>query len=50
VYKIVDFDDEELKGTFYEQELQRVNKTDSDFIESKKYLDHACVINVKSIL
>ncbi|CAB4008765.1 uncharacterized transposon-derived [Paramuricea clavata] len=31
VYKIADFDDEELKGTFYEQELQRVNKTDSDF-------------------
>ena len=51
VYKIADFDDEELKGTFYEQELQRVNKTDSDFyIESKKYLDHACVINEKNIL
>ena len=30
-YKIADFDDEELEGTFYEQELQRVNKTDSDF-------------------
>ena len=31
MYKIADFDDEELKGTFYEQELQRVNKTYSDF-------------------
>ena len=51
MYKIADFDDEELKGTFYEKELQRVNKTYSDFYRvEEEYLDHACVINVKSIL
>jgi hypothetical protein len=38
VYKIADFDDEELKGTFYEQELQRVNKTDSDFYRVEEVL------------
>jgi hypothetical protein len=38
VYKIADFDDEELKGTFYEQELQRVNKTDSDFYRVEEIL------------
>jgi hypothetical protein len=38
VCKIADFDDEELKGTFYEQELQRVNKTDSDFYRVEEVL------------
>ena len=38
VYKIADFDDEELKGIFYEQELQRVNKTDSDFYRVEEVL------------
>ncbi|CAB3987965.1 uncharacterized transposon-derived [Paramuricea clavata] len=38
VYKIADFDDDELKGTFYEQELQRVNKTDSDFYRVEEVL------------
>ncbi|CAB4033161.1 uncharacterized transposon-derived [Paramuricea clavata] len=38
VYKIADFDDEELKGTFYEQELQRVNKSDSDFYRVEEVL------------
>jgi hypothetical protein len=38
VYKIADFDDEEMKGTFYEQELQRVNKTDSDFYRVEEVL------------
>lgn len=28
VYKIKDFDGEEIEGTFYEEELQRVHKTD----------------------
>ncbi|CAB4014504.1 Hypothetical predicted protein [Paramuricea clavata] len=30
VYNIADYDGEELEGTFYEQELQKVNKSDSD--------------------
>ena len=38
VYKIADFDDEELKGTFYEQELQKVNKSDSDFYRVEEIL------------
>jgi hypothetical protein len=29
VCKIADYDGEELEGTFYEQELQRFNKSDS---------------------
>ncbi|CAB4039255.1 Hypothetical predicted protein [Paramuricea clavata] len=36
--QIADFDDEELKGTFYEQELQRVNKSDSDFYRVEEVL------------
>ena len=28
VYKLKDYDDEELKGTFYEKELQKVIKSD----------------------
>ena len=31
VYKIADYHDEELEGTFYEQELQDVIKKDTDF-------------------
>ena len=38
VYKIADFDDEELKGTFYEQELQKVDKTESDFYRVEEIL------------
>lgn len=38
VYKIADYDGEELEGTFYEQELQKVNKTDSDFYRVEKVL------------
>ncbi|CAB4044097.1 Hypothetical predicted protein, partial [Paramuricea clavata] len=36
VYKIADYDDEELEGTFYEQELQKVNKSDSDYYRIEK--------------
>ncbi len=35
VYKLTDYDGEELKGTFYEQELQRVDKKD-DMYEVEK--------------
>jgi hypothetical protein len=38
VYKIADYDDEELDGTFYERELQRVNKIDSDFFRVEEVL------------
>ncbi|XP_028412492.1 uncharacterized protein LOC114535327 [Dendronephthya gigantea] len=31
VYRIAGYDKDELQGTFYKQELQEVNKTDSDF-------------------
>ena len=29
VYKLKEFDDEELKGTFYEKELQKITKRDN---------------------
>ena len=31
MYKICDYHDEELEGTFYEQELQKIIKKDDDF-------------------
>ena len=31
VYKLKDYDDEELQGTFYEAELQKVGKQDDVF-------------------
>ncbi len=37
VYKLTDYDGEELKGTFYEQELQKVDKKD-DLYEVEKVL------------
>ena len=39
VYKIKDYDGEEVDGTFYEQELQRVIKTD-DMYQVEKVLDN----------
>jgi hypothetical protein len=38
VYKIGDYDEEDLEGTFYEQELQKVNKSDSDFYRVEEIL------------
>ena len=38
VYKIADYDGEELAGTFYEQELQKVTKTHDDFYRVEKIL------------
>jgi hypothetical protein len=38
VYKIADEDDEELEGTFYKQEFQKVNKTDSDVYRVEEVL------------
>ena len=38
VYKIADYDSEELEGTFYEQELQKVNKSDSDYYRVEKVI------------
>ena len=37
VYKLKDYDGEELKGTFYEKELQKVMKSD-DVYEVEKIL------------
>jgi hypothetical protein len=33
-----DYEGEELEGTFYEQELQKVNKSDSDYYRVEKVL------------
>ncbi len=44
VYKIADYEGEELKGTFYEQELQKVNKTDDDYYRVEKILK-SCMRN-----
>ena len=38
VYKIADYDGEELAGTFYKQELQKVIKTHDDFYRVEKIL------------
>ena len=38
VYKIADYDGEELAGTFYEQELQKVTKTHDEFYRVEKIL------------
>ena len=38
VYKIADYEGEELEGTFYEQELQKVNKIDNDYYRVEKIL------------
>ncbi len=38
VYKIADYDCEELEGTFYEQDLQKVNKSDSDYYRVEKVI------------
>ena len=38
VYKIKDYDDEELQGTFYEQELQKVVKRSDDTYDIEKIL------------
>ena len=39
VYKIADYEGEELEGTFYEQELQKVSKTDDDYYRVEKILE-----------
>ncbi len=36
VYKIADYEGKELEGTFYEQELQKVNKIDDDYYTVEK--------------
>jgi hypothetical protein len=38
VYKIADYGGEEQEGTFYEQELQKVNKSDSDCYRVEKVI------------
>ncbi|KAI8479492.1 hypothetical protein Bbelb_427530 [Branchiostoma belcheri] len=40
VYRVTDYDGEELKGTFYEEELQKVSKKDDDEVyQVEKILD-----------
>ena len=38
VYKIADNGGEELEGTFYEQELQKIDKSDSDYYRVEKVI------------
>jgi hypothetical protein len=38
VYRIADYDNDELHGTSYEQEMQKVDKTDSDFYRIEQIL------------
>ncbi|XP_070570300.1 uncharacterized protein [Ptychodera flava] len=38
LYKLKDFDEEELEGTFYEQELQKVVKKEDDVFRVEKIL------------
>ncbi len=37
VYKIADYHGDELEGTFYEEELQKVIKRDSDYYRVEKF-------------
>ncbi|XP_070550282.1 uncharacterized protein [Ptychodera flava] len=39
LYKLKDFDEEELEGTFYEQELQKVVKKEDDVFRVEKILE-----------
>jgi hypothetical protein len=57
VYKSADYDGEELEGTFYEQELQKVNKSDSDYYRTPRKnvcacinITEICIANVLSIV
>ena len=47
---MADYHRDELEGTFYEPELQEVIKTDSDYYRVEIVINHACVINKRSIL
>ena len=38
VYKIADYHGDELEGTFYEPELQKVIKTDSDYYRVERVI------------
>ena len=38
VYRIADYDGEKLDGTFYEQELERVHKSETDYYRVEKVL------------
>ena len=38
VHKIADYQEDELEGTFYEQELQEIIKTDSDDYRVEKVI------------
>jgi len=38
VYNVVDFDDDPIKGTFYENELQRVRKDENNLWRIEKVL------------
>ena len=38
MYKIADYHGNELEGTFYEQELQNIIKTDSDYYRVEKVI------------
>jgi hypothetical protein len=38
IYRLKDFDDEEIKGTFYQSELQKVNIRDDDMWKIEKIL------------
>ena len=43
VHKILDYHGDELEGTFYEQKLQKVIKTDSDYYTVEKVIkSHMC--------
>ncbi len=44
VYKIADYHGDELEGTFYEEELQKVIKRDSDYYRVEKVIK-SCIRN-----
>ena len=38
IYRIADYDGEKLDGTFYKQEIERVNKSETDYYRVEKVL------------
>ena len=47
VYKIADYHGNELEGTFMNKNCRKLSRQTVTIIESKKQLNHACVINKK---
>ena len=52
MYKLVDYDEEAIQGTFYQSELQRVCKRDvfkvDKILKRRKHM-HACLVPITRV-